>query len=270
MDFTCSKYRDLLLALQRAEYEFLTMEQYCDKRANNTLPPRFVIMRHDVDLRAQNSQRIAEIEHSLGVKASYYFRIVPESNQPDVIRAIAAMGHEVGYHYEDMSVVNGDVDKAYEHFQTALAYFRTYYPVRTVCMHGAPTSRYDGRDLWRKYDYRALGLVGEPYFDVDFDQVFYLTDTGRCWDGYRYSVRDKVPQQDRWIAEGRVFHTTNQLIQCFNAPINAQMVNDSMVNALMITTHPQRWTNNPLLWLREWVMQNVKNQIKRVLIWRSR
>lgn len=264
MDFTLGKYKELLLALKKADFAFLSFEQYCDLRANNNLPCRYVVLRHDVDLRAENSLQTARIEHALGVHASYYFRIVPESNQPQIIRAIAELGHEIGYHYEDMSVVGGDVEKAYEHFQTALAYFRTYYPVRTICMHGAPTSRYDGRDLWRKFDYRALGLVGEPYFDVDFDQVFYLTDTGRCWDGYRFSVRDKVPQQDRWIAEGRVFHTTDQLIRYFNAPIN-----DSMVN-VMITTHPQRWTNNPVLWLREWIMQNLKNQIKRVMIWRSR
>ena len=38
-------------------------------------------------------------------------------------------------------------------------------------------------------------------FDVDFSQLFYLTDTGRCWDGYKVSVRDKIPvYQDQWTA----------------------------------------------------------------------
>lgn len=45
--------------------------------------------------------------------------------------------------------------------------------------------------MWEKYDYRELGIVGEPYLDVDFDEVFYLTDTGRRWDGERVSIRDK-------------------------------------------------------------------------------
>ena len=31
--------------------------------------------------------------------------------------------------------------------------------------------------------------------DVDFDEVFYLTDTGRRWDGSSVSVRDKVSGQ---------------------------------------------------------------------------
>ena len=60
-----------------------------------------------------------------------------------------------------------------------LAYFRKFYPVETICMHGSPMSRYDNRLIWQKYDYRELGIIGEPYFDIDFDRVFYLTDTGR-------------------------------------------------------------------------------------------
>ena len=31
----------------------------------------------------------------------------------------------------------------------------------------------------------------------------------------------------------------------------------------MITIHPQRWTNNPALWLRELIWQNTKNVIKK-------
>ena len=46
------------------------------------------------------------------------------------------------------------------------------------------------------YDYRDYGIIAEPYFDVDFDEVFYLTDTGRRWDGDSVSVRDKVLKKE--------------------------------------------------------------------------
>jgi len=46
--------------------------------------------------------------------------------------------------------------------------------------------------LGEKYDFRDYGIIAEPYFDVAFDEVFYLTDTGRRWDGDRVSVRDKI------------------------------------------------------------------------------
>jgi hypothetical protein len=76
----------------------------------------------------------------------------------------------------------------------------------------SPRSKYNNRDLWKRYDYRDFGIIGEPYFDVDFDKMFYLTDTGRRWDGWRVSVRDKVPQQAQWIKQGLVFRSTDDII----------------------------------------------------------
>lgn len=257
MDFTLRIYRKLLTTLQHSGYRFVTFEQYCESLPEELKEGPFVILRHDVDLKAKNSLRTAQIEHELGIKASYYFRVVPQSNQPEIIRAIATLGHEIGYHYEDMAIAQGDVERAFAHFKKQLAYFRQFYPVRTICMHGAPTSKWDGRELWKHYDYRQEGIVGEPYFDVDFSQVFYLTDTGRCWDGYKVSVRDKIPQyQDQWTAKGWVYSTTQQLIHAVQKK--------QLPTHIMITTHPQRWTDNLLAWLKELVMQSVKNAIKRI------
>ena len=257
MDFTLRIYRKLLTTLQHSGYRFVTFEQYCESLLEERKEEPFVILRHDVDLKAKNSLRTAQIEHELGIKASYYFRVVPQSNQPEIIRAITALGHEIGYHYEDMAIAQGDAEQAFAHFKKQLAYFRQFYPVRTICMHGAPTSKWDGRELWKHYDYRQEGIVGEPYFDVDFSHVFYLTDTGRCWDGYKVSVRDKIPQyQDQWTAKGWVYSTTQQLIRAIQKK--------QLPPRIMITTHPQRWTDNLLAWLKELVMQSVKNAIKRI------
>ena len=59
-------------------------------------------------------------------------------------------------------------------------------------MHGSPLSKYDNKLLWKYYNYRDFGIIGEPYFDVDFSKVLYLTDTGRRWNGNRVSIRDKI------------------------------------------------------------------------------
>ena len=260
IDFTLRKYKELLISLQKMGYKFITFEQYCTlKTGHDAAEYKWIILRHDVDLKAANSLATANIEHELGISASYYFRVVPESNQPDMIRAIANLGHEIGYHYEDMAIAHGDAEKAYAHFQEQLAYFRTFYPVRTICMHGAPTSQWDGKELWKKYNYRELGIIGEPYFDIDFSQVFYLTDTGRCWDGYKVSVRDKIPvYQDQWNAQGLVYHATDDIIQAAEQ--------GSLPPRIMITTHPQRWTDNRRAWVKEIMIQNVKNIIKRLII----
>jgi len=265
-DFTLTVYRQLLLALRQAGYSFYTFEDWCDGKAQG----RYVILRHDVDLKAANSLATAQVEAELGVRASYYFRIVPQSNQPEIIHAIGALGHEIGYHYEDMSLFKGDAEKAIEHFKHQLAHFRRFYPVRTICMHGSPTSKWDNKDLWKAYDYRDFGIVGEPYFDFlstfslwkeeagSEAEMVYFTDTARMWDGDKYNVRDKTAQSGR---AGLRIHSTFDFIQWLETtPVN---------NVLMITTHPQRWTNSSSQWVKELLLQTLKNFVKRWIVSRS-
>lgn len=249
MDFTLKTYKTLLETLQNAGYQFQTFERFLEQPIDG----KSIILRHDVDLKAQNSLATAQIEHSLGINASYYFRVIPQSNQPEIIESIAALGHEIGYHYEDMAICNGNSVKAITHFEEQLSYFRQFYPVKTICMHGAPRSRFDGKDLWKKYNYCDYGIIGEPYFDVDFNQVFYLTDTGRCWDGSRFSVRDKVQSSFT-----QSYHSTSQIIEAAKQ--------GSLPTKIMITTHPQRWTDNKVQWFKELLLQNAKNFVKRIII----
>ncbi len=238
MDFTLSKYRQLLVAL---------------KGYGN------VILRHDVDLKPQNSLATAKLEHELGWKATYYFRAVPESWDEQIIKEIASLGHEIGYHYESLTTCNGDMEAAYRDFCANLEKLRTLVPVTSICMHGSPKSKWDSRDLWKKYDYHPLGITFEPYLDTDFSKVFYLTDTGRCWDGFKVSVRDRIPQfQDEWVRKGWVYHSTDDIIQAISER--------SLPQSLMITTHPQRWTDNKMAWLQEMVTQKMKNMVKRVIV----
>ena len=254
-DFSLDIYRELLETLQARGYQMITYADYC----HGVRPEKYVILRHDVDARPMNSVRTAQLEHSMGIRASYYFRVGKTSNIPDVIRTIVNLGHEIGYHYEDLSECNGDMEAAWSHFKTWLRYFRTYYAVETICMHGAPTSKWDGKELWKKYNYKTLGVIGEPYLDTDFSDVVYLTDTGRCWDGYKVSVRDKIPQhQDEWAAQGWVWHTTKEMIP------DIEM--ERFPAHVMITTHPQRWTNNRKSWYEERITQALKNIVKRLIM----
>lgn len=255
MDFTRDKYRELLMALKNKGYTAITFAEYMqDER-----PERFVILRHDVDLKPQNSLATARIESSLGLRASYYFRAVPESWNGSIIKEIASLGHEIGYHYESLTTCNGDTTAALHDFEANLNKLRELAPVTTICMHGSPRSPWDSKDIWKIKSYRDFGIIGEPYFDVDFADVFYLTDTGRRWDGFNVSVRDKIPvHQDRWCREGLVFHSTDDIIHALNA--------NRLPRHIMMTTHPQRWNDSIIPWSKEFVLQNAKNLVKKLLV----
>ncbi len=64
-----------------------------------------MLLRHDVDLLPRNALAMANLEHGTGVVATYYFRAVTESWDEGIIWEIASLGHEVGYHYENLSEI---------------------------------------------------------------------------------------------------------------------------------------------------------------------
>ena len=214
-DFTLKSYQSLVKAFQNADYQFLTFEELMMapkvelRDAVRDKERKVVVLRHDVDELAGNALKMAQLEHRLGVRATYFFRIVKQSNVPKVIRQIVDLGHEVGYHYEDLALAKGDASMAIQSFKENLNYFRTYYPVKSVCMHGSSTSQYDNRLLWKEHSLSEFGLVGEPYLSVDFEKVFYLTDTGYAWDGGKFATRDVVESHF-----GLKFHTTQQIVKC--------------------------------------------------------
>lgn len=246
MDFTIRKYKELLQALIDQKYTFQTFEEFIKNPKR-----KVIILRHDVDQLPQNSLLFAKIQNELEVKGSYYFREVPESWDQNIIMEISSLGHEIGYHYETMDTAGGNIDLAMDQFRKYLSELRKLVNVNTICMHGSPRSKFDNKAIWGKYDYKDSGIIGEPYFDIDFNQVFYLTDTGRKWDGHNVSVRDKVKTSFE-----QTYHSTDQII--------GSLIKNEFPNQIMFTFHPQRWHTSTIDWIGELIFQNVKNIFKKL------
>ncbi len=293
-DFTPNTYKLLLSGLLDQNY---SLQAFADFLRNPV--SRTVILRHDVDARKMNSLRTAKLENELGIRGTYYFRIVPGSFDEEVIKQVYEMGHEVGYHYEDVSItalrrygvkalrreISANeiiiAETAINSFKENLDKLRKIVPVETVCMHGSPLSRWDNRLLWKYYDYRDFGIVGEPYFDTDFDEVLYLTDTGRRWDGGAVAIRDKAEggrqkeEGERKMAEGGGRKAEGDSPSAFCLQPSARFHSsfdiisaaryNSLPDKIMLTVHPQRWDDRPLPWIKELVWQNIKNIGKRII-----
>lgn len=245
MDFNIKQYKYFLDSIRLKDYGFQTFNDFL------TNPKvRSVVLRHDVSLLPFNSLKFAKIQNELGIQGTYYFRAVPDSWNESIIKEISELGHEIGYHYENLTTKDGNLKLAIRDFKKNLEKLRHIAPVSTICMYGCPKSIYDSKDIWKKYNYRNYDIIGEPYFDIDFNKVMYLTDTGRMWDGKNVSVRDKVSTN---ISQS--YHTTNQIIEALRL--------DILPDQIMFAFHPQRWHDNPLLWTKELVLQNTKNIVKK-------
>lgn len=236
MDFTLDKYSQLCAAIGDSKYyPTVTVADYLkDPRSPG------IMLRHDVDRKPGNARLMARVEAEHGLSATYYVRSIPACFDEALLRALAAAGHEVGYHYETLSQANGDAAQALRLFERDLARFRSIVPVQTVCMHGSPLSRWNNLDLWRHSRLADFGLVGEPYLSLNFDEIKYLSDTGRTWHSRRFNVRDRV--SGRANENQREIETTDELIA---------LINSRECDRLMIHSHPNRWAANGAEWLVE-------------------
>ncbi|MHC1755333.1 MAG: hypothetical protein AB9861_07870 [Methanosarcina sp.] len=260
----------MLQAIKKTDYSTCTVYDFLKNK-----PGKCIILRHDVDRAVNRNLEMAKLEHSYGIKSTYYFRHIEETFRPDIILQMAEMGHEIGFHYEVMDKANGDMDKAIEIFKKELEDLRkvteNVTEINTVCMHGNPLKLWSNRDLWQKYDFRDFGLTGEPYLSIDYSKVFYLTDTGRTWADLKIRVKDTIDKPEskpgkkpgaNTKADPRAVSSTDDVIR---------LIQNEKISQICLLVHPNRWCEDFGGWAKELLLQNVKNVGKAGIVWyRSR
>jgi len=277
-DFTYTKYEELCEALMRSNLKVLTVKDYILMESK---PEKFVIIRHDIDDETDlfYSVLMAKTENALGIKATYYFRICKNVFKVESIKQIAELGHEIGYHYEVLGEAEGDYNKAIKLFEDHLRKFRKIYDVKTIAQHGGPLrnclnvvkilnivqifrqmirgehvlDRWESKDIWKIYDYRKYGIIGEPYLSIDFNKVTYLSDTNRSWMDTKYRLKDKVKSESKIIAVSK----TDEIIE------NIKNNNLQRVHFLI---HPSNWKVTFTEWLSWLLLQKIRNIGKRILL----
>jgi hypothetical protein len=246
-DFTHDIYRKLLTTLVASGYRFHTFSQVAEQGAGP-----HVLLRHDVDRLPSRSVAMATLESECGACATYFFRVRAGRFDAQAVREVSALGHEIGYHYEDLVDARGDVDHAWELFQRNLDRLRSVATVWSIAMHGRPLSRWDSRDLWRRHDYRVADIKCEAYLDIDWTRWRYFTDTGRAWNG-AHNARDfPTAEQALPLLKVRSTKALDQLLQSDRPDA-------------VISSHPERWTAGVLGWMQVLATDLAVSAVKRIL-----
>lgn len=250
-DFTFEMYERLLEAGLESGYDHITVREYL---ASDALPERFIIHRHDVDRKPKNALAMAQLEGEYGISSTYYFRTINKTFKPALIREIEELGHEIGYHYEDMDRADGDVEAAHASFAEHLNRIREHATIDTVCMHGNPLTAYDNRDIWVGYkDFGEYGLLGEAYLSMDFLDVTYFSDTGRTWEDGDLKVKDNPVGKSRKEVQ---VNDTDELVK---------LLNRCEVPRLCLLSHSNRWARGTSEYVLEFSKDTVTNIGKRGL-----
>lgn len=194
-------------------------------------PTPAVLLRFDIDYREPHALQLARVAARWGLHGSFYFRHHRDGFALDTMRAVACLGHEVGYHFETLDLCRGDFEQAEALFISHIADLRAAgFEIRTAAAHGAlptaPTYQNNLDLLARKPELlEQVGLLGETTLSIDFGHVVYISDALWRWRQY-----------DHYSPGSRHSHPT-----CLREIVTALEQAD---RALYLNFHPHQWFPN--------------------------
>ncbi|MDD4308776.1 MAG: hypothetical protein PHO32_00180 [Candidatus Cloacimonetes bacterium] len=172
------EYSTIIHEASLRNYIFFTLQEFSQAQLIDQQP--FIILRHDIDSDPQAALKFAMVELQYKVKASYYFRKLTWDVK--VINAIHKHGHEIGYHYEEMtdfakarhlkdkSAVQLHLKEIQQNFSNNLAELRQTvdFDIKGVAAHGDfAWKRLDlgNRFFLRDKDFRAVNNIEYEAYD---------------------------------------------------------------------------------------------------------
>jgi len=168
LDFSYQSYGKLLRDLIADNYE-------CSLIGETKTAGKLLYLRHDVDTDYLGVLPLAAIEHSLGLRSTWYF--LPDcpiynlysSDLKRIVRSLADMGHQIGLHidatqYENLEEMTSSIESYYE-------FLSSFLPIsRTLSFH-KPAS-------WLLNDVSILNWVN-AYQKAYYSEVIYVSDSNR-------------------------------------------------------------------------------------------
>lgn len=182
-------YRALLEKGLAAGYEPISIERFWVLIGTGSVDPaaRYLVLRNDVDTGPKTAGEMWQIEHSLGIVGSYFFRL--STLDLALMHEIGAAGGEPSYHYEELATVAKQrhlrtradairhVPEAQDLFRRNVEWLRSVsgQPIRVVAAHGDFVNRKLGilsSAILADMAFRAeVGIELETYDDACMSHV---------------------------------------------------------------------------------------------------
>lgn len=250
-DFSLAVLKKLLAILKECNYSIIRFDTYWSKQQEIDRVQKVVLLRHDVDRFPQMALLVAQMEAELDIFGTYFFRTKPHVFKPKIIKGIAGMGHEIGYHYECLADARGNFAKAAQLCKRDLEKLRKLYPVVSAAMHSRPLSKWDNRLFWSCCSLESFGIKGETYLSVNHNKYMYLADSGRNWSSNRNVVWDKV----EGISPPKIKGTLELI----------EIIKNNHLKKIHLLIHPNRWPENLPGWISQYAMDKSINILKSII-----
>jgi hypothetical protein len=273
-DYNIKKLKELYSALLDSNYKIYRVMDYLSEKPTEG---KCVVLRHDVDFKPIYALRLAELEKEMGLRSTYYFRYVDEVFEPEIMKKIEQMGHEVGYHYETLNKCDGNIDEAYQLFLKELAILKKNFKIKTISPHGTPLDRHyssytfsglaklgfayirgkkvftdwKNQNIWDNHDIKNVDIIGDAYLNFDFNKIHYFSDTGRTWQVEGYKVKDVSGTPDEISIS-----TTDELIKLIK----------TKEHNVYLLIHPNHWLQGKIEGIKWDMLVSIRVFLKKSII----
>jgi hypothetical protein len=235
------KFEQLLKFALENKYQTYSIIQFWRiTEGGNKLPPgNILLLRHDVDTDSTTAEKMWNIENTLGVKSTYFFRLSTLDIQ--LMKRIEESGSEATYHYEELSTIcKRDRIRSSQEIQNSLPKMRELFarnikqlrertglPMRSVASHGDFINR--------KMGIRNVIIMQDMSFrkEVDIDVEAY----------------DESAMK---LVESRF---SDKPYPIFWAPFDPMLAIKNNVKVVYILVHPRHW--------RTAVIENFADDVQR-------
>ncbi len=207
--FSHQGYTDVLTNAKDLHYQFIRFDE---RELIDTNNGRYCLMRHDIDTSLKCAFEMAQIEHSLGVKSTFFFMLrSPAYNlfsryAFEVLNGVKEMGHEIALHFDAAHpAVHENTIVEHVKKEADILASLTGTPINTVSFHQPSPFILQG-------DLLIPGIVN-TYNKNQMSGWYYCSDSNRVWKEHNaFSVFD-VEKYDRiqilvhpiwWICEDKV------------------------------------------------------------------
>lgn len=187
---------DLMARLDRSRIELLRDSK------NKT---GCINLRHDVDDDLEASVRMAELEHTHGIRSTYYFLNTAQywlwGDLDRVVAHIASLGHEIGWHNNAISDHLRSGRPLRTCIQEPINTLRRFAPVTGSASHGDPLC-YD-RGYLNYYIFKQCKLSDKFKPSIRFDR-FDMKEFGLDYEAYHHGHNHYISESGgEWAADYR-------------------------------------------------------------------
>jgi hypothetical protein len=221
------EYQQILQQAREQAYRFYTLQAFL----NADLKPdeAFIILRHDMDSDPRAALLFAAVEQQHKVQASYFFRRITWDSR--VMSILHRRGHEVGYHYEELS----DYAKAH-HIKDKAGLLRHLPAIRREFAENIGKLR---KTL--DFDISTVAAHGDfTYPRLDIGNRYFLQDEQfRTQMGLLYEAYDEP-----LVAKYRN-HVSDEQSPLRYYPVSPQEL-IAQRESFLFLSHPRWWIPNPI------------------------